>query len=121
MAAQPPVRLARLARELRVGLNAHGVCSACLGMVAMELEHGDERSARRTLRWVAVTLWAEGLGEPVEVALRRAAREDLPDARAALRDFEERGPRSEIYRAVVRRLAEELEEEVRRTYLASLN
>jgi hypothetical protein len=121
MAAQPPTRLATLARALRVGLGAHGVCSACLGMVAMELEHGDPRSARQTLRWVAVTLWAEGLGDPVEGALRRAAREDVREARAALRDFEERGPRSEIFRAVVLRLAEELEEEVRRTYLASLN
>src|SRR5690348_10907573 len=121
MATHPPVRLSKLARELRVGLNAHGVCSACLGMVAMELEHGDERSAWQTLRWVAVTLWAEGLGEPVEVALRQAMRRDVPDSREALRDFEERGPRSEIFRAVVYRLAQELEEEVRRTYLASLN
>ena len=111
----------RLARMLQVGLGAHGVCRACLGMVAMELGRGHDRAAGRTLRWVAVTLWAEGLGEPVEDALRRAERRGLPDAQAALRDFEERGPRSEIFRAVVRRLAEELEEEVQRTYLASLN
>jgi hypothetical protein len=121
MAAHPPPRVAQLARVLRVGLNAHGVCPACLGMVAMELEHGDERSAWRTVRWVAVTLWAEGLGEPVEVALRQAVRRDVRDAREALRDFEARGPRSEIFRAVVHRLALQLEEEVRRSYLASLN
>jgi hypothetical protein len=121
MTAQPPARAAELARTLRIGLSAHGVCTACLGMIALELEHGDERSAWQTLRWVAVTLWAEGLGEPVEVALRRAARREVPDAHEALRDFEERGPRSEIFRAVVHRLAVQLEEEVRRTYLASLN
>jgi|GEM_PF-3761359 len=87
----------------------------------MELEHGDERSAGRTLRWVVATLWAEGLGEPVEDALRSAVRRSVPDAREALRDFEARGPRSDVFRAVVRRLAEELEQEVKRSYLASLN
>jgi hypothetical protein len=48
-------------------------------------------------------------------------RKGVPDAREALRDFEDRGPRSDVFRAVVRRLAEELEREVNRTYLASLN
>jgi hypothetical protein len=90
-------------------------------MVAMELERGDERSAGRAIRWVVATLWAEGLGEPVEDALHRAVRKSVPDAREALRDFEDRGPRSDVFRAVVRRLAEELEQEVQRSYLASLN
>ena len=114
-------RLTRLARALDVGLASHGVCTACLGMVAMELERGDERAARSVTHWVVATLWAEGLGGPVEDALHSAVRKSVPDARAALCDFEDRGPRSEIFRAVVRRLADELKEETHKAYLASLN
>jgi hypothetical protein len=114
-------RLARLARTLEVGLGAHGVCPACLGMVAMELDHGDERSVAASVRMVVPNLWAEGLGGPVEDALRGAVRRGVADAPEALGDFEDRGPRSDIFRAVVRRLARELSEEVNRAYLASLN
>jgi hypothetical protein len=66
-------------------------------------------------------LWAEGLDASVAIALERAVRLDVPDAAEALRDFEARGFRSTIFRAVVRGLAEELDENVRRSYLASLN
>jgi predicted HAD superfamily phosphohydrolase len=89
-------------------------------MVAMELGR-DDGSAGRTLRWVVTTLWAEGLGEPVGDALHGAVRRSVPGAREALRDFDERGPRSAIFRAVVRRLAEDLDEEVQRAQRASLN
>jgi hypothetical protein len=114
-------RIFGLARSLEVGLHAHGVCPACLGMVAMELEHGDERSVAATIRMVVPNLWAEGLGTPVEEALHSAKRRGVPDAAEALRDFEARGPRSDIFRAVVRRLAQQLAGEVQRSYLASLN
>ena len=115
----PP--FARLARTLDVGLHSHGVCPACLGMVAMELEHGDERSVAATIRMVVPNLWAEGLGRPVEDALHNARRKGVADAAAALGDFELRGPRSDVFRAVVRRLAEDLAGEVSRRYRASLN
>ena len=49
------------------------------------------------------------------------ARSDAPGAPAARRDFAARGLRSDVYLALVRRLAEELEEEFKRSYLASLN
>jgi len=114
-------RTSRLARELDVGLGTRGVCTACLGMVAMELGGADERSAGRTLRWVVTTLWAEGLGEPVGDALHGAVRRGLPDADEALLDFDARGPRSDIFRAVVLRLARELEQEVERLARAALN
>jgi hypothetical protein len=117
----PGTPISRLARSLGVGLHARGVCPACLGMVAMELEHGDSRSVAGTIRMVVPNLWAEGLGVPVEDALHSATRKGLPHAREALRDFEARGPRSDIFRAIVRRLAEDLKEEVDRTYRASLN
>jgi hypothetical protein len=117
----PGTPVTRLARKLGLGLHAHGVCQACLGMVAMELEFGDDRSVAGTIRMVVPNLWAEGLGGPVEDALHSATRKGVPDAREALRDFEARGPRSDIFRAIVRRLAEDLKEEVDRTYRASLN
>src|SRR5690242_3487560 len=115
----PDDRLTRLARALDVGLGTRGVCTACLGMVAMELDHGDERAVRSTRRWVVATLWAEGLGEPVEDALHAAVRKHVPDARAALEDFEDRGPRSDVFKAVVRRLANDLKEETHKAYIAS--
>lgn len=121
MTARPVPRLGRLARSLDVGLGTRGVCTACLGMVAMELARGDERAAGRTLRWVVATLWAEGLDRPVADALHGAVRKGVPDAREALRDFEARGPRSDVFRAVVYRLAQELDQGVKRSYLASLN
>ena len=70
---------------------------------------------------IAPTLWAEGLDRPVREALERKARSGLMDATEALWDIDERGFRSGIFRAVVRRLAGELAEDVQRAYLASLN
>jgi hypothetical protein len=111
----------RLARALEVGLDAHGVCPACLGMIAMELEHGDAESLARASRWVVTTLWLEGLGGAVEDALHRARRRGVTGVEEAFEDFESRGPRSDVFRAVVRRLAEDLKREVDRSYRASLN
>jgi hypothetical protein len=117
----PGTPATRLARQLGVDLHARGVCPACLGMVAMELEFGDDPSVALTVRMVVPNLWAEGLGGTVEDALHSATRRGVPDAREALRDFEARGPRSDIFKAIVRRLARDLKEEVDRTYRASLN
>jgi hypothetical protein len=90
-------------------------------MIAMELEHGNSESIARASRWVVTTLWLEGLGGPVEDALYRARRLGVAGVEEAFADFEARGPRSEIFRAVVRHLAEELKREVDRSYRASLN
>ena len=117
----PGTPATRLARRLGVGLHARGVCPACLGMVAMKLEFGDDPSVARTIRRVVPNLWAEGLGGPGEDAVHSTKRRGGPGAPEALRDFEARGPRSDIFKAIVRRLAEDLKEEVDRTYRASLN
>lgn len=87
----------------------------------MELDHGDAESLARASRWVVTTLWLEGLGGPVEDALYRARRRGVAGVEEAFSDFESRGPRSDIFRAVVRRLAEQLKKEVDRSYRASLN
>lgn len=109
---------ATLAAKLSVGLGSHGVCYPCLGLVADELASGDGREAEH---WVVPTLWIEGLGVTVRAAVERAVELDLPDAAAACDDLRARGCRSGIFRAVVRRLARELEQETQRALAASLN
>lgn len=109
---------APLAAELSVGLGSHGICYPCLGLVADELASGEGREAEH---WVVPTLWAEGLGITVTAAVERAVGLDVPDAAAARDDLRARGCRSGIFRAVVRRLARELERETRDAFAASLN
>ena len=107
-----PDAAAPLAAKLSVGLGSHGVCYPCLGMVALE---------RDAERWVAPTLWVEGLDVTVTAAVARAAELELADAVEARDDLQARGCRSGIFRAVVRRLARELEQETQRAIAASLN
>jgi hypothetical protein len=110
--------IARLAAKLSVGLGSHGVCYPCLAVVADELASGEGREAEH---WVVPTLWAEGLGITVTAAVERAVELDLFGAAAARDDLRARGCRSDVFRAVVRRLARELEQETRRAFAASLN
>jgi predicted HAD superfamily phosphohydrolase len=93
----------------------------CLWLVATELEREDGRAAAGRITMIAPNLWAEGLDRPVREALERKVRSGVADADEALRDIDERGARSGIFRAVVRRLAAELNERTQRAYLASLN
>ena len=109
---------ASLAEKLSVGLGSHGVCYPCLGMVAHELASGGGRAAEH---WVVPTLWAEGLGITVTAAVERAVELELFDAAVARDDLRARGCRSAVFRAVVRRLARELEQETQRAVAASLN
>jgi hypothetical protein len=109
---------ALLAAKLSVGLGSHGVCYPCLGLVADELASGDGREAEH---WVVPTLWVEGLGVTVTAAVERAVELDLAHALAARDDLQARGCRSGIFRAVVRRLARDLEQESHRAFAASLN
>jgi len=109
-----------LAARLAVDLQSPGVCPACLSFVALALEKGDERRIAGQIRMAAPTLWDEGLGDAVRLALEPAARRGGDEAEA-LRDLDARAEGSRVFRAVVRRLAEELAEDVRRAHLASLN
>jgi hypothetical protein len=113
-----PAQAKALAASLDVGLWSRGVCCACLSLVAMELEAGDGRVIGGRITAIAPTLWAEGLGDEVRASLERSR---AAEAKEALRDLDEGGFRSRSFRAVVRRLAEELQEDMRRAYLASLN
>lgn len=94
-----------LAQRLDVNLTSEGVCLPCLYEFSRS---GDS--------WFVVTLWQEGLGETVGSALRAVA-----DAHDLKLDFESRGCRSDIFRAVMRKLAREIEEDARRARAAVWN
>jgi hypothetical protein len=101
-----------VARRLDVSLDC-GICLACLSFVSMAIDEGDRRAIATETRRLTPDLWAEGLAEPLLDAARRARAEGVPGAAAALADLEERGARSRVARAVVRRLAEKLSVRVR--------
>jgi hypothetical protein len=97
-----------LAARLDLDLDAIGICFACLGIVAMELDSGNERAVRGAVARMAPVLWEEGLALPVLASLERARRAGDEGAAAAIRDIERQGPRSRVVKAVVRRLAQDL-------------
>src|SRR3982751_2821313 len=103
-------RMEKLAATMPIGIYSPGVCPMCIAMVAMELEAGDGRTVAGVVTHVAPCLWGEGLDETVRMVLEPFARRGVPDAAEALRDFEERGFRSTIFRAVIRHLADEVHE-----------
>jgi hypothetical protein len=107
-----------LALRLDVTLGSRGVCYPCLGEVAHNLKTRKRRGGE--IEFVG-NLWAEGLGESVAFALGRAIARGIPGALAAQEDLAARGGRSAIFRAVVRRLALELDQETQRALAAWLN
>jgi hypothetical protein len=94
-----------LAERLDVDLRSDGVCLPCLYEYSRS---GDT--------WFVVTLWQEGLGETVASALRA-----VPGAEELKRDFASRGCRSDIFRAVMRKLARRIDEDARRATAAIWN
>ena len=114
-------RAAALAAELRVGLNSPGVCPACISFVACEIDGGNERRIAGQITSFAPLLWDEGLGDVVRMEVDRRARQGSDAAAEAVNELAARRERSTIFRAVVRRLAVELAEGVRRSRIASSN
>lgn len=108
-----PARAEAVAAGLDLDLDA-GLCIACLGIVAIALEYGDSAEIARELRRITPDLWADGLSEQALPAVRSACERGVPDAHAALEDLEGGGGRSVTARAIVRRLAEELQQRTRR-------
>jgi hypothetical protein len=107
-----------LALRLDVNLRTRGVCYPCLGEVAHNLKTRKRRGGE--IEFVG-NLWAEGLGDSVAFALGTAVALGLPGALDAQQDLLARGRRSDIFRAVVRRLALELDQETERAFAAWLN
>lgn len=97
-----------LAAELDLDVDDLAICHACLSFVSFAIESGDDHKVTCSIRQIAPDLWAEGLAEPVGMALRRARERGVANAGEAIRSVEEKGPRSYVVRAIVRRLAAEL-------------
>lgn len=105
-------RLDALAAQLDLDLDDAPICLACLGIVSLALDHGDEQEVAREVRSMTPHIWAEGLAEPAIAALERASARGIPGADAALAAAERSWGRSGIAKAIVRRLATELSRRV---------
>jgi hypothetical protein len=81
----------------------------------MALDFGDSGDVARELRQMTPDIWADGLSEVAIAAARRARDTGGQDADVALADLEERGGRSVVARAIVKKLAEELSRRVNTT------
>lgn len=97
-----------LASQLELDVDDVGVCHACLCFVSFAIDKGDEREIRRETTRMTPDLWADGLALPAQAALERARRAGVPHAEEALAEVLDRGPRSAIAKAIVRRLGADL-------------
>jgi hypothetical protein len=99
---------AALAAELELDVDDLAICHACLSFVSFAIDAGDERKVAGSITRTAPDLWAEGLAQPVRTALRRARERGVVNAEEAIASVEKSGPRSQVTRAIVRRLAADL-------------
>ena len=99
---------AALAAVLELDVDDIAICHACLSFVSLALDSGDERKVAGSITRMAPDLWAEGLAQPVRLALERARKRGVANAEEAIVTVDKSGPRSQIARAIVRRLAADL-------------
>lgn len=104
---------ARFVDQLELDVMTSGVCLACLTFVALPLDSGDERAARREARKLAPDLWDEGLELTTLLALENAKRDGVPGAAEAIDGVQSRGSRSPVVQAIVWKLAEQLVADMR--------
>jgi hypothetical protein len=114
-----PADAAAVAAELDLDIETVPICLACLTFVSFPLDLGNEREAVRAIRELAPDFWEEGLETPTREALEQARARGVERAAEAVRDVERLGARSEVVRAVVRRLAEEQLEQMRNRWGAA--
>ena len=99
---------AALAAALELDVDDIGICHACLSFVSLAIDSGDERKVAGSITRMAPDLWAEGLEQPVRLALRRARERGVANAEEAIAMVDRAGARSQVARAIVRRLAADL-------------
>jgi hypothetical protein len=97
-----------LAAELELDVDDLAICHACLSFVSFAIDAGDERKVAGSITRMAPDLWAEGLSQPVRLALERARKRGVANAEEAIVTVDQSGPRSPVVRAIVRRLATDL-------------
>ncbi len=99
---------AALAAVLELDVDDIAICHACLSFVSLAIDSGNERQVAGSITRMAPDLWAEGLAQPVRLALERARKRGVANAEEAVVTVAKSGPRSPVVRAIVRRLAAEL-------------
>jgi hypothetical protein len=97
-----------LADALELDVDDLAICHACLSFVSFAIDSGNERKVAGSITRMAPDLWAEGLSQPVRLALERARKLGVANAEQAIASVAESGPRSQVARAIVRRLASDL-------------
>lgn len=100
----------KLAFELDLDVDRLPICLACLSVVSMSIDEGNQRRIDGATRQMTPDLWEEGLELPVWDALESARDRGVPGAEEALADVLIRRGHSPVARAVVRLLAEQLAE-----------
>ena len=102
----------RFAHELDLDLDRDRlpICLACLSIVSMQIDGGNQRKINGAVQSMTPDLWAEGLELPAWTALEQARDKGVPGAEEAIGDVLERGCHSTVARAIVRLLAEQLAE-----------
>ena len=103
-----PAESAALAAALELDVDDVAICHACLSFVSFALDSGDDHEVACSITRIAPDLWAEGLALPVRLALERACERGVANAEEAIAAVERQGPRSQVARAIVRRLAADL-------------
>src|SRR2546429_8089492 len=81
---------------------------ACLSFVSCAIGSGNEHKVAGSITSMAPDLWAEGLQQPVRLALERARKRGIANAKEAIVTVGESGARSPVVRAIVRKLAADL-------------
>jgi hypothetical protein len=97
-----------LAAQLDLDVDDLAICHACLSFVSFAVDSGDAREVTSWTGRMAPDLWAEGLAGPVRMALRRAQERGVANADEAIRLVDEKGGRSAVAHAIVRKLAADL-------------
>lgn len=108
---------AELAEQLDLDVHDVPICLACLSFVSMAIRSGDQRKIRREVSRMTPDLWAEGLEQPLRLALKRAVERRVPLAREVLSDLDGRRGRSTVAKAAVRRLGQQLDDHARGDFL----
>jgi hypothetical protein len=97
-----------LAAALEFDVDDLAICHACLSFVSLAIDSGVENQVAGSITRMAPDLWAEGLAQPVRLALRRAQEQGVANAEEAIAAVDKSGPRSQIARVIIRRLAADL-------------
>jgi hypothetical protein len=99
---------AALAAVLELDVDDIAICHACLSFVSFAIDSGNEHRVAGAITSMAPDLWAEGLSQPVRLALERARKRGVANAEEAIVTVDQSGPRSPVVRAIVRTLAADL-------------